>query len=460
MSFSSLTFLYFFLPITLFGYYILPAKKRNIFLLLSNIIFYGWGEPSFLIVILFTTVINFYCAKFMTKYKKHKKHIAIFAIFIDLLILFVFKYLNFLFNILNIFGLNLKAASIGLPLGISFYTFQVVSYIIDIYREDIYVENNFTNFYTYMTFFPQLIAGPIVRFSDLAHQLKSRNQNIDLFASGICKLFIGLGKKVLIANNMGLFWETLKQNPMSNGVVGSWLGALAYTLHIYFDFSGYSDMACGLGKMFGFELPINFNYPYISKSITEFWHRWHISLSTWFRDYVYIPLGGNRGSKYKTICNLLIVWILTGLWHGANFNFVIWGFYYFCLLVLEKIFILKKLENCKSFIKHIYTMTFVMIGWIIFAFDDLNKLKVYFKSMFFSESFLISNDIFIISLNYLPIFIISIFAALPYGKKWFEKIKNKKISGFLKNIAVIICIFLCTAALVSQSYNPFLYFRF
>lgn len=462
MSFASLTFLYFFLPITLLGYYVLPNKARNMFLLLANIVFYGWGEPSFLIVILLTTVINFYAGKIMMQKPQYKKHVAIIAIVIDLGLLIVFKYTTFFLDILRpiVFWTELPYVDIALPLGISFYTFQVMSYIIDVYRGDVGVQHKFTRFATYMTLFPQLIAGPIVRYRDLADQLEVRQQNVSKFSQGICQLFVGLSKKVLLANSMGALWESLKASPDTNGILGAWVGAIAYTLQIYFDFSGYSDMACGLGKMFGFELPINFNYPYISKSITEFWRRWHISLSTWFRDYVYISLGGSRKGMPKTIRNLLIVWVLTGLWHGASWNFVIWGFYYFVLLVIEKLWLLNVLEKLPKAITHIYTMLFVIISWVIFAFDDFKQLGIYFKSMFISESGFISHHATVLTLSYLPLIIICIIACLPVGKSLFEKISQNKLG---KVATILLCVgatLLCTSALVAQTYNPFLYFRF
>ncbi len=462
MSFASLTFLYFFLPITLFGYCILPHKARNIFLLIANIVFYGWGEPSFLIVILLTTVINFYAGKIMLSKPKYKKHAAIIAILIDLALLFVFKYTTFFLDILRpiVFWTELPYVEIGLPLGISFYTFQVLSYIIDVYCGDVGVQQKFTRFATYMTLFPQLIAGPIVRYRDLADQLEDRKQSVNKFGEGVIQLLVGLSKKVLLANNMGALWEALKLSPSTNGVLGAWVGALAFTLQIYFDFSGYSDMACGLGKMFGFELPINFNYPYISKSITEFWRRWHISLSTWFRDYVYISLGGSRQGKFKTIRNLFAVWFLTGLWHGASWNFVIWGLYYFVLQVIEKVWLLKQLEKLPKFISHIYTMLFVIIGWVIFAFDDFKQLGLYFKALFISENGIISHHAMVLCISYLPLIIISIFACLPLGKQLFSKIIDTKTGSVITAVLCIGAVMLCTASLVAQSYNPFLYFRF
>ena len=326
MSFASLTFLYFFLPAVLAGYYVLPHRWRNGFLLLANLVFYAWGEPSFLIVILATTVINFYAAKRMQKNPDYKRTWAILAILFDLALLIIFKYAGFLLDTLRpiAFWTDLPHIEISLPLGISFYTFQVLSYIIDVYRGDVHSQDSLVRFSTYMTLFPQLIAGPIVRYRDLADQLGVRQQNLDRFAGGIRLLLVGLAKKVLIANQMGALWETLKAVPAEIGILGAWVGAAAFTLQIYFDFSGYSDMARGLGKLFAFELPINFDYPYISKSITEFWRRWHISLGTWFRDYVYFTLGGSRCGTAKTVRNLLVVWALTGLWHGASWNFVLY----------------------------------------------------------------------------------------------------------------------------------------
>ena len=462
MSFASLTFLYLFLPLVLLGYYILPGRLRNGFLLLANLVFYAWGEPSFLIVILLTTLVNFYAAKYMCLNPERKKLGAGIAIGIDLALLLVFKYAGFVVDSLRpvLFWLDLPQLEIALPLGISFYTFQVLSYIIDVYREDVETQESFVRFATYMTLFPQLIAGPIVRYRDLADQLGCRWQTLERFADGVRILLIGLSKKVLLANSMGALWEGMKANPEPNGVLGAWVGAIAFTMQIYFDFSGYSDMARGLGKLFGFEIPINFDYPYISRSITEFWRRWHISLGTWFRDYVYFPLGGSRVSRLRMIRNLLVVWALTGLWHGASWNFVLWGLYYFVLLTAEKLWLGNLLDRAPRVVCHIYSMFFVVLGWVIFAFDRLGDLGTYLCSMFDPAGGLIGPHARVLALAYLPLLCVAAAASLPAARKIVTGLRGKKGWTAAELVLSGGAVLLCTASLVAQSYNPFLYFRF
>lgn len=462
MSFASLTFLYLFLPLVLLGYYILPGRLRNGFLLLANLVFYAWGEPSFLIVILLTTLVNFYAAKYMRANPERKKLGAGIAIGIDLALLLVFKYTGFVIDSLRpvFFWTELPQFEIALPLGISFYTFQVLSYIIDVYREEVDTQENFVRFATYMTLFPQLIAGPIVRYRDLADQLACRWQTLERFADGVRILLIGLSKKVLLANSMGALWEALKAEPAQNGILGAWVGALAFTMQIYFDFSGYSDMARGLGKLFGFEIPINFDYPYISRSITEFWRRWHISLGTWFRDYVYFPLGGSRVSHMKLIRNLLIVWALTGLWHGASWNFVLWGLYYFVLLAAEKLWLGRLLACTPKAVGHIYAMFFVVVGWVIFAFDRLGELGAYLCSMFDPAGGLIGPQAKVLVLSYLPLLCVAVMASLPAARKVVLSLRERKLWTAAELVLSGGAVLLCTASLVAQSYNPFLYFRF
>lgn len=460
MSFASLTFLYFFLPIVLLGYYILPRSWRNGFLLLSNLVFYAWGEPSFLLVILTTTVINFYAAQQIQAQPARKKLWAALAIVIDLGLLIVFKYTRFLLDIFRpiIFWTELPHLEIALPLGISFYTFQVLSYILDVYRGDVHPQESLARFSTYMTLFPQLIAGPIVRYRDLADQLGVRRQNLERFAGGIRLLLAGLAKKVLLANQMGALWEALKTDPTQIGIVGAWGGAVAFTLQIYFDFSGYSDMARGLGKLFAFELPINFDYPYSSRSITEFWRRWHISLGTWFRDYVYFPLGGSRCSIAKTVRNLFAVWVLTGLWHGASWNFVLWGLYYFILLTFEKLWLNSWLCTAPRAVSHFYTMLCVTFGWVLFAFDRFDALGRYIRCMF--SGGVLGAHARVLLLSYLPLLLTATIAALPVGKHIFDRVRTGRQAGSIEWLCCGMVLLLCTAALVAQSYNPFLYFRF
>ena len=348
--------------------------------------------------------------------------------------------------------------NIPLPIGISFYTFQAVSYIIDIYRGDTKAQKSIVNFGTYISFFPQLIAGPIVRYRDIETMLNKRCESIRDFSDGVRLFTVGLSKKVLIANQMGMLWDALRGS--NSGIIGAWVGIAAYAFQIYFDFSGYSDMACGLGKMFGFEFMRNFDYPYISKSITEFWRRWHISLSTWFRDYVYIPLGGNRRKTPRVIFNLFIVWALTGLWHGASMNFVLWGIYYFVILVLEKYVYGKYLEKLPSALKHVYALALILIGWVIFYFEDGGELLGYMANMFTLSDGILDAAAMSTIISYLPLIAVTIVACTPIAKNVWVKVKDKKITAVVETAAVLIALTLCTAVLVSQSYNPFLYFRF
>lgn len=463
MYFSSLLFLFLYLPIVLGGYYILPKKARNGFLLFVNMIFYGWGEPVFILIMLFSITVNYLCGILIEKYSHNerlKKAFVVLALVISLGLLGAFKYLGFLSDILRtlpVFALMPKI-KMALPIGISFYTFQTLSYTVDVYRGDVKAQKNIVNFGTYVSFFPQLIAGPIVRYSDIADQLISRKESVDKFASGIRKFTAGLAKKVLIANQMGLLWDTLRAAE-GGGALAAWVGIIAFSLQIYFDFSGYSDMAIGLGRMFGFEFIENFNYPYISDSITDFWRRWHISLSSWFRDYVYIPLGGNRCNVPKHIFNLFIVWGLTGLWHGANFNFILWGLYYFVLLVLEKYVYGKVLEKSPSFIKHIYALFFVILGWTLFYFEDFGALSQQLRAMF-TGGFSVGHDAMSILISYAPLLAVSFAACLPFWKKIFDKMHERKWSALFEIIMIGTVLVLCTASLVNDSYNPFLYFRF
>lgn len=373
----------------------------------------------------------------------------------------MFKYTGFVTDILRAippFSFMPKI-NLPLPIGISFYTFQTLSYTIDVYRGDTKAQKSLVSFGTYVSFFPQLIAGPIVRYTDIAKMLDERRENISQFADGIKLFAVGLAKKVLIANQMGVLWDTIR-GTSSNGIVGAWIGIISYAFQIYFDFSGYSDMACGLGKMFGFEFMKNFNYPYVSKTITEFWRRWHISLSSWFRDYVYIPLGGNRCKLPRVIFNLFAVWALTGLWHGANFNFIAWEIYYFVILVLEKYVYGKYLEKLPSLLKHIYALFLILLGWTIFYFEDFGQFWAYLTSMFTLKNGIIGGDTLSTILMYLPILIVTAMASLPIWKNTYLKLKDKKYMGVLEIAFCAVVIVLCTASLVNQSYNPFLYFRF
>ena len=463
MYFSSLLFLFLYLPIVLLGYYILPRKCRNFFLLVVNLIFYGWGEPVFILIMLLSITVNYICGILIENHRHNeclKKTFLALSIVISLGLLGAFKYLGFLTDILRelpIFAM-LPKIKLSLPIGISFYTFQTLSYTVDVYRRDVPAQRSFVAFGTYVSFFPQLIAGPIVRYSDVAGQMTSREETVSKFASGIRRFTVGLAKKVLIANQMGLLWDTLRATP-DTGIAGAWIGIIAFSLQLYFDFAGYSDMAIGLGRMFGFEFMENFNYPYISKSITEFWRRWHISLGSWFRDYVYIPMGGNRCKVPKHIFNLFIVWGLTGLWHGANFNFILWGLYYFVLLVLEKYVYGKLLDKLPSIIKHVYALFFIILGWTLFYFEDFTALSAQL-SLMFGYGNADGADTISVIVSYIPLMIVSILACIPVWRNIYSKIHQKKWSGLFEIVITFVIIIICVAALVNDSYNPFLYFRF
>lgn len=464
MVFSSTVFLLMYLPIVTVIYKFLPVKARNLFLFIVNLIFYGWGEPVFVTLMLFSTVSDYLHGYFIDKYRSNKKiakRLVISAVVINLSLLGFFKYANFIGETLNVLPfLHIKKLSIPLPIGISFYTFQTMSYSIDVYRGDAPVQKNIISFGTYVTLFPQLIAGPIVRYKDVAQQLDHRIETADIFTNGVKLFMVGLCKKLLIANPMGLMWDTLRPEMTSNGALGNFVGICAYSLQIYFDFSGYSDMARGLGNMFGFEFLKNFDYPYISKTITEFWRRWHISLGTWFKEYVYIPLGGNRKGKRRTIINLLIVWSLTGLWHGASWNFILWGLYFGIILIIEKTFLIKKLEKLPTAISHIYSLILIIFGWVIFYFEDMGEMKTFIAGLFDFSNGLISTNALATVVSFLPLLIIAVVASTPLGFKVYNKLKDRQYMWFAESLAVALGLLICTGAIVSQSYNPFLYFRF
>jgi len=462
--FSSLVFLFAYLPITLLIYYLVPRQGRNIFLFIINLVFYGWGEPTLVLLMVFNIFFNYMGGWLVDKYRqdaKKKKLFLILTCILDIGILAVFKYTGMITETLNLLPfLNIPSLEISLPIGISFYTFQTMSYVIDVYRDDAPVSKNFINFGTYVALFPQLIAGPIVRYKDVAYQLTHRRETLDQFTTGVKLFMVGLGKKVLIANQMGNLTTSVFATTDENGVLGTWIGIIAYTFQIYFDFSGYSDMACGLGNMLGFEFLKNFNYPYISKSITEFWRRWHISLSTWFKEYVYIPLGGNRKGTKRQIINLLIVWGLTGLWHGASWNFLLWGLYFGLLLILEKFVLKKLLDKLPSVIQHIYSLFFVIIGWGIFYFTDIKQLGSFFADLFNFSNGIIGSQALTLLLSYLPILIVAAIASTPLGSKIYNRFKDTKSIWIPEVLFCVIILAISTASLVNQSYNPFLYFRF
>ena len=464
MVFSSLVFMFAYLPITLLAYYLVPRQERNIFLFIVNLIFYGWGEPKLVLLMVFNIFFNYIGGWLVDKYRadaKKKKLFLILTCVLDIGILAVFKYTGMITKTLNMLPfLNIPELQISLPIGISFYTFQTMSYVIDVYRDDAPVSKNFINFGTYVALFPQLIAGPIVRYRDVAEQLVNRRETLEMFTKGVKLFMVGLAKKVIIANTMGTLTTNIFATTDENGVVGTWVGMIAYTFQIYFDFSGYSDMACGLGNMMGFEFLKNFNYPYIAKSITDFWRRWHISLSTWFKEYVYIPLGGNRKGVKRQILNLLIVWGLTGLWHGAAYNFVLWGLYYGLLLILEKFVLKKFLDRLPSFVQHIYTLFIIIIGWGLFYFTDVGQLGEFMVDLFNFGNGICGDQAFNLIMSNLPMLIIAAVASTPLATMLYTRFEHTRFMWIPETLYCMGVLAVSTASLVNQSYNPFLYFRF
>ena len=458
MVFSSLIFLFLFLPTFLLCYFIPKNRKtKNIVLLIFSLLFYGYGEPIYVLLMILSIIVNYFIVLWMDKSSKPKKWLIIDLVF-NLGLLFFFKYTNFfLDNINNLFNLNIKFLSISLPIGISFYTFQILTYVIDVYKSKVPVQKSIINLGCYISAFPQLIAGPIVRYETVNEQLNDRCEDIEGFATGIRRFIIGLFKKCVIANEMAYVADTLFGSSIASlGTIGMIVGGVAFTFQIYFDFSGYSDMAIGLGKMLGFNYLENFNYQYVERTITDFWRRWHISLSTFFRDYVYIPLGGNRCKRVRHIFNLFVVWALTGLWHGASWNFVFWGLFYFILLVLEK-FIFKKIDKLPAFLGHLYTFSLVTFGFIIFYFTDTSTLIEAIITLFGAHglgNMMIFTHYQIFKLKTIIIFVLSAFASTPIFKPIFDK-KNK-----FSDIYIIILFIISIISILASSYNPFIYFRF
>lgn len=464
MVFSSFSFIFVFLPMILAIYYLAKDKYKNACICVASLIFYAWGEPKNIVLMMLSIVINYFLAIAIGKTKgKVKTFIMAIDIIVNIAIIGFFKYANFLINNLNmIFNSNISNMEIALPIGISFYTFQILSYVIDVYRGKVKVQKSIVKLATYIALFPQLIAGPIVRYEDIERQLDSRTHNFNKFMEGLKRFIYGLGKKVLIANNMALIATTIYETNPTNGTILLWLGAIGYTLQIYFDFSGYSDMAIGLGKMFGFEFMENFNYPYIANSITDFWRRWHISLSTWFKDYVYIPLGGNRVSTIKWIRNILIVWGLTGLWHGANWNFILWGIYYAVLLILEKIVFKKQLEKLPKWAKHIYTLLLIVMGWVLFRTENLSQIVMILKNMFiYQPSNIIEYVLASWNLKVGLIFLVpAVIFSTPVISKRLKENSNKISTYIANNVIVGMILILSMVQLLIQTYNPFIYFNF
>ena len=459
MVFSSVMFLFYFLPIILLIYYICPVKYRNYVLLLFSLIFYFIGEPINIIFLLLSCVINYYGSVLIQKKKskKIKKYIFIGVIAYNIIQLLFFKYINFFISNLNIIPfIDIPLLNILMPIGISFYTFQAISYVADVYTGKVKVAKNIFTYMTYLTLFPQLIAGPIVRYETIEEELGNRKIDFDNLSNGLKLFIIGLSKKVLLANVLG---ELINKFVVET-VVSSWLKPILYTLQIYFDFSGYSDMAIGLGLVFGFHFLKNFNYPLIAKSITDFWRRWHMSLSSFFRDYVYIPLGGDRVSKPKWIRNILVVWFLTGFWHGASWNFILWGVYFGIILLIEKFLIGKYIEKTKVF-KHIYTLIIVIISFLIFSTDNMSDIINSLGNMFFLNKLdFINNETIFYLKDYFMILIISIISCTPLFKNIYLKYKDNKIISFIEPIVLLGLFILCVAFIIDASFNPFLYFRF
>ena len=476
MVFSSIICLFRFLPAVILLYFIVPRKFKNLILLVSSLIFYAWGEPTYVFLMIGTILVDYITGLLLEKLLNQKKATAakatlIISIILNLGVLCFFKYIGFLTeNINNIPGVDLVVLKIALPIGISFYTFQSMSYVIDVYWGICKAQHNVVSFGTYVTLFPQLIAGPIVQYKTIAEQLDHRKETVSQFSEGIMRFISGLGKKVLFANNIGIVWDQVSAIPIGElPVATAWFGALAFALQIYFDFSGYSDMAIGMGKMFGFTFLENFNYPYLSKSITEFWRRWHISLGTWFREYLYIPLGGNRCSKSKQIHNIAIVWLLTGLWHGASWNFVVWGAYFGALLLLEKFFLAKLLVKLPSVLQHIYTLLIVLISWVIFAFENMEQSLSYIGAMFGAGAGFANAETMYFITNNIILLLLLLVGATDYPKRWIKKLsiwigKAKAFPQYcyviVENLYLLVVFVLSIAYLVDSTYNPFLYFRF
>ena len=468
MLFSSIVFLFTFLPVTLIVYYIVPGAFKNVVMLLASLVFYAWGEPVYIILMLLSILFNYVCgidiARYLKQGKKRRRRL-IFNIVVNLCILGFFKYSGFVVDSINaVLPVHIPYRELPLPIGISFYTFQTLSYIIDVYRGNVKVQKNMLHFALYVSMFPQLIAGPIVQYADVEEQLMSRKESWGKFGDGVLFFIRGLAKKVILANTMGLIFNEVTGLPAGRiSVLSAWLGCAAYAFQIYFDFGGYSDMAIGLGKMFGFEFRRNFFYPYMSTSITEFWRRWHISLGSWFREYVYIPLGGNRVSPGRHIFNIMVVWALTGLWHGAAWNFVIWGIYYGVLLLIEKYFLQKFLSRIPTVFGWIYTIIIVMTGWVFFFSPTLGSAAGYLKIMVgIGANGLADRESIYLLVTNAVLWILAAAGSAPYVHRLYERViyGGKKIRTGLNCMVYAALFLLCVAYLVSASYNPFLYFRF
>ncbi|SHK45123.1 alginate O-acetyltransferase complex protein AlgI [Hathewaya proteolytica DSM 3090] len=466
MLFSSITFLYYFLPVLLLIYFIAPKRAKNIVLLSASLLFYFWGEPIYVLLMLCTTMVGYVCGLLIEKYrgKVGSKIALLTSLIVGIGSLMIFKYTDFFINTINgTLGTSIKLLEIALPIGISFYTFQILSYTIDLFKGDVMVQRSFVSFATYVTLFPQLIAGPIVRYSDVAKEIDNRSTNLHDLSSGISRFVMGLGVKILIANELGKLCEIYK-NSHERSLLFVWMYVIAYSLHIYFDFSGYSHMAIGLGRIFGFHFPENFNYPYISKSITEFWRRWHISLGTWFRDYVYIPLGGNKVSLIRNLFNITLVWFLTGFWHGAGWTFIIWGLYFAAFLMIEKFVLKKVFSKMPSIILHLYTILVISFGWVIFDAQNVNSAFSIMKNMMgIGINGLAGVESLYYFRSYVGVFIVAIIGCTPIPSYLIKKIRcgrQGNVVLILQPVFVLLLMVAITAYLVDGSFNPFIYFRF
>lgn len=465
MVFSSLLFLFRFLPLILIAYFAAPRRLRNGVLFIGSLFFYGWGEPVYITLLLFSTLVDFTHGKVIGHLlaagrKKSARWVVASSAVINLALLGFFKYADFLMGSVNqVFGTEIPLLNLALPIGISFYTFQTMSYTIDVYRGKAQVQDNIINFGAYVSMFPQLIAGPIVRYSTIEAELNERRESWDQFADGVSCFVLGLGKKVLLANSMGALWSQIQGIPdVDRSILMMWIGIFAFGMQIYFDFSGYSDMAVGLGHMFGFRFPENFRYPYTAKSITDFWSRWHITLSTWFKEYVYIPLGGNRKGPVKQVRNIMVVWLLTGIWHGAGWNFLLWGVYFGLLLLLEKFVLKDFLKKLPAALQGMYAMFLIFMGWVLFAHDDMGAGLMYYRQLFgLGELAVVNARTWYLLLSYLPLMVAAAIGSTDIPKRLVGRLAGRRW-GLLAGLALVLL--LSTAYLVDAGYNPFLYFRF
>ncbi|HIS75297.1 MAG TPA: MBOAT family protein [Candidatus Merdivicinus excrementipullorum] len=467
MVFSSIPFLYVFLPVVLLIYFLCPMSRKNLVLMVSGFLFYAWGEPVYVLLMLFSTLLDYTAGRVMERYRENpkiRKAALLTSVIINLSLLAVFKYSSFLVENINaLFGISLFNPDLPLPIGISFYTFQSMSYTIDLYRGDTKMQKSYINYAAYVSMFPQLVAGPIVRYDDVAAELENRTITLDKIGEGAFLFAQGLAKKVLLANNIGILWTNVKEMATAGSVpaVTAWLGILAFTFQIYFDFSGYSDMARGMGRMLGFDFPDNFRYPYMSKSITDFWRRWHMTLGSWFRSYVYIPLGGNRKGTARTIRNLLITWMLTGLWHGASWNFLLWGLYFGVLLIIEKFFLGKYLEKLPGWLQQTYSFLLVVFGWVLFEMETPALIGGFFGSMVGFGGFADKYSVYLLA-SYGLLMVLCMIASNNWVPRLVEMAGKKfpRVVSGCKPVYIVLALVFGTAFLVNSTYNPFLYFRF